>query len=76
MIYLDLVIDSSGSACINMLDRYFDTFDTRISNEIMKSLVMKHSYLLEIEKLKGYLIMKLLLGQVNFSQAMRCLRKF
>ena len=26
-IYLDLVIDSSGPACINMLNKFFNTFD-------------------------------------------------
>ena len=27
-IYLDLVIDSSGPACINKLNRFFNTFGT------------------------------------------------
>ena len=48
MIYSDLVIDSSGSACINMLDRYFDTFGAPKHFFLEMdgpSLVMKHSCL-------------------------------
>ena len=56
-IYLDLVIDSSGPACINMLNRLFNTFGAPkrfISDNGELLSVRKLSCLLKIEILNGY----------------------
>ena len=68
-IFLDLVIDSSGPACINMLNRFLihlvlqnDLF--QIMGELLS--VRKLSCLLKIETLNGHLTNRLHHGQVDF----------
>ena len=69
VMYLNLVIDSSGPACINMLNRFFNTLV--LQNDLFQVMgellsVRKLSRLLKMEILNGHLINRLHHGLVDF----------